>query len=136
VILTNDGKFIDILMAGSTKGRSPFIKTEIQRWKGEHAGIAADPDPEKHRAVRKILSPAFNPRALKEQEPILHVHMDAFIRKLEEGSAKGGVDVSEVISADQLPIAGAKQTDFLLFDSGSTGLPVILPEIYVTMANF
>jgi len=83
-------------MAGSTKGRQPFIKTEIQRWKGPHAGIAADQDPVKHLAIRKILAPAFNPRALKEQEPILHVHMDAFIQKLEEHSRKESINMSEV----------------------------------------
>lgn len=83
-------------MAGSSKGKLPFIKTEIQRWKGEHAGIAADQDPEKHRAVRKILAPAFNPRALKEQEPILHLHIDAFLQKIDESSKNGDVDMSEV----------------------------------------
>lgn len=62
-------------MAGTNKGRPPFIKTELQRIRGKHAGIAADPDPETHRVVRKMLAPAFNPRALREQEPALHVRM-------------------------------------------------------------
>lgn len=56
----------------------------------------ADQDPEKHRAVRKILAPAFNPRALNEQEPILHKYIDAFVTKAADHSVNGGVDLSEV----------------------------------------
>ncbi|KAF7537746.1 hypothetical protein G7054_g3474 [Neopestalotiopsis clavispora] len=96
----------DILMAGTTKGRPPFYKTEIQRWKGEHAGIAADQDPEKHRAVRKILAPAFNPRALNEQEPILHKYIDAFVTKAADHSVNGGVDLSEWFDWLACDIAG------------------------------
>ena len=87
---------VDILMSG-TKQRPTFIKTDFQHIGGEHAGIAADPDVEKHRAVRKMLAPAFNPRALKEQEPALHEHIDRFIRQLEKlGTGEQGVDMREV----------------------------------------
>ena len=80
-----------------TKSRPTFIKTDFQHIGGEHAGIAADPDVEKHREVRKMLAPAFNPRALKEQEPALHDHVDRFINQLEKlGSLDGGVDMREV----------------------------------------
>lgn len=82
-------------MAG-LKGQRPFIKTGLQRIPGEHAGIAADPDPEKHRAVRKMIAPAFNPRALKEQEPALHEHIDHFVDRLEELGGGAGLDMRDV----------------------------------------
>lgn len=86
----------DILMSG-TKIRPTFLKTDFQHIGGEHAGIAADPDVEKHKAVRKMLAPAFNPRALQEQEPALHDHVDRFINQLEKlGTADEGVDMREV----------------------------------------
>ena len=94
--------FPDILMSG-TKTRPTFIKTDFQHIGGEHAGIAADPDVEKHREVRKMLAPAFNPRALKEQEPALHVHVDRFIDQLEKlGTVDAGVDMREV----SMPLIG------------------------------
>ena len=86
----------DILMGGTGK-RPTFIKTDFQHIGGEHAGIAADPDVEKHRAVRKMLAPAFNPRALREQEPALHDHINRFISQLEKfGGTQRGVDMREV----------------------------------------
>jgi hypothetical protein len=63
--------------------------------KGEHAGIAADPNPETHRVVRKMLAPAFSRRALKEQEPAVHQHIDRLIEKLVLES-KDGADMREV----------------------------------------
>ena len=84
-------------MSGSVKKNATFIKTDFQHIGGEHAGIAADPDVEKHRAVRKVLAPAFNPRALKEQEPALHEHVDQFIQQLAiKGQSPEGVDMREV----------------------------------------
>ena len=67
----------------------------MQRVKGEHAGIAADPNPETHRVVRKMLAPAFNRRALKEQEPAVHQHIDRFIEKL-GAESQDGADMREV----------------------------------------
>ncbi|KAI1746168.1 cytochrome P450 [Xylaria scruposa] len=97
---------IDILMAGTNRGRPPFIKTELHRIRGKHAGIAFDPDPESHRIVRKMLVPAFNPRALKEQEPALHVHIDNFISKLEELAGEDPADMSEWFDWLACDIAG------------------------------
>lgn len=83
-------------MPGLSRDKSPFIKAEeIQRVKGEHAGIAADPNPETHRVVRKMLAPAFNRRALKGQEPAVHQHIDRLIEKLEVESNEGA-DMREV----------------------------------------
>lgn len=88
-----------------TKTRPTFIKTDFQHIGGEHAGIAADPDIEKHKAVRKLLAPAFNPRALKEQEPILHDHVDRFIDQLGKfGTTDRGVDMREVIFSRKRPL--------------------------------
>ncbi|RAH75491.1 cytochrome P450 [Aspergillus aculeatinus CBS 121060] len=97
---------VDILMSG-TKNRPTFIKTDFQHIGGKHAGIAADPDVEKHRAVRKMLAPAFNPRALKEQEPALHEHIDRFIQRLRElGTAEQGVDMRDWFDWLACDIAG------------------------------
>ena len=68
-------------MSGTGK-RPTFIKTDFQQIGGEYAGIAADPDVEIHRAVRKKLAPAFNPRAIEKQEPALHEHVGRFINQL------------------------------------------------------
>ncbi|RJE23159.1 Cytochrome p450 [Aspergillus sclerotialis] len=77
-----------------TKQRPAFIKTDFQHIGSEHAGVAADPDVEKHRAVRKVLAPAFNSRTLKEPEPALHEHMDRVIHELgEDGGKEEGVDM-------------------------------------------
>ena len=87
---------LDILMSG-TKSRPTFTKTDFQHIGGEHAGIAADPDVEKHREVRKMLAPAFNPRALKEQEPALHGRIDRFINQLKKlRTLDGEVDMREI----------------------------------------
>ncbi|KAI0194231.1 cytochrome P450 [Astrocystis sublimbata] len=96
----------DILMAGSNARSSPFIKTELQRIRGKHAGIAADPDPESHRPVRKMLMPAFNPRALKEQEPALHAHIDKFVNKLEDLAGEHPADMREWFDWLACDIAG------------------------------
>lgn len=86
----------DILMSG-TKQRPTFIKTDFQSHGGDNAGIATELDVEKHRAVRKMLAPAFSPRAIKEQEAALHGHVDHFIRQLEKlGTGEQGVDMREV----------------------------------------
>lgn len=86
----------DMLMPGLSRDTSPFIKAEeIQRVKGEHAGIAADSNPETHRVVRKMVAPAFSRRALKEQEPAVHQHIDRLIDKLIFQS-RDGADMTEV----------------------------------------
>jgi hypothetical protein len=84
-------------MAGSNSKSKPFIKTNLQSWMKKHEGIAAERDPEKHRVIRKQLIPAFNPRALKEQEPALHVRVDIFIEKLvQSGNQPKGLNMPEV----------------------------------------
>ena len=94
-----------------TKARPTFIKTDFQHIGGEHAGIAADPDVEKHKAVRKMLAPAFNPRALKEQEPALHDHVNRFIGQLAKlGTTENGVDMREV-RPDMVVVVGTLTSD-------------------------
>ncbi|KAL8919063.1 MAG: hypothetical protein Q9172_005164 [Xanthocarpia lactea] len=96
----------DILMSG-TKARPTIIMTDFQHIGGKHAGIAADPDVEKHKAVRKMLAPAFNPRALKEQEPALHDHVNRFIGQLAKlGTTDNGVDIREWFDWLACDIAG------------------------------
>jgi len=43
-----------------------------------------------------MIAPAFNPRALKEQEPALHEHIDRFVDRLEELGGGSGLDMRDV----------------------------------------
>lgn len=104
-------------MPGLSRDKSPFIKAEeIQRVKGEHAGIAADPNPETHRVVRKMVAPAFNRRALKEQEPAIHQHIDRLIEKVGDES-KDGTDMTEVCTLPRAHLHLAKDMVMVLIGS-------------------
>lgn len=99
----------------------------------KHEGIAAERDPEKHRVIRKQLVPAFNPRALKEQEPALHTRMDTFIEKLAlSGNNPKGINMPEV-SIQKTIKEITKPFAILLIPitSGSTGSHLILQVIWL-----
>ncbi|KAI1274257.1 cytochrome P450 [Xylaria sp. FL0933] len=96
----------DIVMSG-TKGKPTFIKTEHYFVFGKHAGIASERDPDVHRSVRKALSPAFSPRAIRDQDVVLHRIVDAAIDKLERrGIAGQGANMSDWFDYIALDIAG------------------------------
>lgn len=61
-----------------------------------HHPIVTIPDPELHGKQRKILSPAFSERALREQEYILQRYSDLLISRLKEEAGKGKSGTEEV----------------------------------------
>lgn len=86
------------ILTGGTKGKPLFTKTEFLPSFSEYKGIAAEKDPEKHRAIRKAIAPVFSANAVREVDKTLHAITDEFINKLEQlGGKEGGVDISEVI---------------------------------------
>nr|CDP31274.1 Putative cytochrome P450 E-class, group I [Podospora anserina S mat+] len=84
----------DILLSG-TKGKPAFRKSSFYFKIGPHTGLAAESDPEKHRTIRKWMAPAFSPRALKEQDPVLHGVVDKAINKMaQKGDTPEGMDLT------------------------------------------
>lgn len=80
-----------------TKGKPPFKKSDFYFKLGRHTGIAAEQDPEKHRIIRKWMAPAFGPRALKEQDPVLHMVVDRVVNKMAtKGDTPEGFDMTRV----------------------------------------
>jgi cytochrome P450 len=87
---------LDIVMSGQ-KGKPTFTKTEHYFVFGKHVGIASERNPETHRILRKALSPAFSPKAIREHDVDCHKVVDLALAKLERRGTKGeGVNVSEV----------------------------------------
>ncbi len=63
----------------------------------EDDGLLFERDPEKHRRVSKMMSPAFSGNSLRAKIPIIHKHIDLMITRMREVTAKGdGVDMSTV----------------------------------------
>ncbi|KAI0812129.1 cytochrome P450 [Xylaria sp. FL0064] len=58
-------------------------------------------NPETHARMRKSLTPAFTPRALKAQEPILHYYVDLFVDRLTQ--LAGGKSSTKKIELDIAP---------------------------------
>jgi cytochrome P450 len=84
-------------MMSGTKGKPVFRKSNFYFKIGPHTGIAAESDPEKHRIIRKWMAPAFAPRALKEQDPVLHRVIDNAIDKMAtKGDTPEGFDMTAV----------------------------------------
>lgn len=87
---------LDILLSG-TKGKPAFRKSSFYFKLGPHTGLAAESDPEKHRIIRKWMAPAFAPRALKEQDPVLHRVVDNAVNKMAlKGDTPEGFDMTVV----------------------------------------
>ncbi|KAK1996637.1 cytochrome P450 [Colletotrichum falcatum] len=97
----------DIMLSG-TKGKPLFRKSNFYFILGQHAGIAAEPDPEKHRTIRKWMAPAFGPRALKEQDPVLHKVIDYAVNKMAiKGDTPEGIEMTTWCDWIACDLAGA-----------------------------
>ncbi|KAI1738094.1 cytochrome P450 [Xylaria scruposa] len=97
----------DILLSG-TKGKPAFRKSNFYFKIGPHSGIAAEADPEKHRIIRKWMAPAFAPRALQEQDPVLHRVIDYSINKMAlKGDVPEGIDMTQWCDWIACDLAGA-----------------------------
>jgi len=84
------------IYASQVKNRELFTKTNFQDIGDKELGFSWETDPEKHRAVAKIVHPAFAARFLALQEPALHEHVDFFIVRMREyGTGENGVELNK-----------------------------------------
>lgn len=120
----------DIFTSG-TRGKPTFRKSDFYFKLGPHAGIAAEPDPEKHRTVRKWMAPAFSPRALKEQDPVLHKVIDTAVNKLAlKGDVPEGLSIPTVSFLFSISKAGPCAATDGEINSGATGSPATWPAAW------
>ncbi|KAF3058220.1 Isotrichodermin C-15 hydroxylase [Daldinia childiae] len=70
----------------SRPDNKPFLKDHI--WWETQPGlpdtILSAINPEKHARIRRLLAPGFTPRALRDQEPILHQYVNLLVERLHE----------------------------------------------------
>lgn len=68
-------------------------------------GFIWEKDPVKRSAVAKKILPAFSPKAIREKEPVVHMHMDRFVSKMKElGSKPEGLIMNDVRSPDSFAL--------------------------------
>jgi hypothetical protein len=105
-----------------TKGRPTFTKTEHYFVFGKHVGIASERNPEKHRVIRKALSPAFSPRAIRAHDEYCHRVVDTALDGLERRGAMGeGANMSDVRLLVPQSFTSRLESMFTYLFSGSTG---------------
>ena len=76
-----------------------FVKGELYHdWK--RPSIQSRLDEETHSRDRRLLGPAFSPKALKDQEPVLQRHIDTFIRQLGALGKPGGEGVDMKVTLE------------------------------------
>lgn len=63
-----------------------FLKDPVWwgRQPGQPPSLLSAIDPEEHGRIRRLLAPAFTPRALRSQEPIIIKYVDLLIQRLQE----------------------------------------------------
>ena len=87
---------IDIYTS-TIKNRPAFVKTNFLDTGDKYEGLPSERDIDKHRVGRKMLSPAFSARAMKQYESVIHGNIFAFTQRLEEfGQVEAGVNITEV----------------------------------------
>ncbi|KAK1254519.1 hypothetical protein MKX08_008514 [Trichoderma sp. CBMAI-0020] len=72
------------------KDRLPFLK-DLTWWKanpGMPDSMISIIDPKQHARIRNLLAPGFTPRALKEQEDILHLYVNLLVERIRELASK------------------------------------------------
>lgn len=57
--------------------------------------IANTIDPDEHHRARKIMDPAFSPKALSEQEHVVIKYADMLVTAIKEGSRKGAINMTD-----------------------------------------
>lgn len=77
--------------APNVKGLEVFSKASV----GQSGGILFERDPVKHKQMQKQLLPAFSSRSITAMEPVLHHHIDSFVRHMKtKGNAASGVSIN------------------------------------------
>ncbi|KAK8133654.1 hypothetical protein PG984_005666 [Apiospora sp. TS-2023a] len=75
--------FTDIY-APQHKNLEDFVKTDFQNRGKDLGGLVWEEDPVRHRSVARQIAPAFGSRFLRTLEPIVHEHMDYFVKRMKE----------------------------------------------------
>lgn len=89
--------FKDIYGAPS-KSKKLFLKSELFYEQGEHLNIAHEHDPAKYAMKRKMFNPSFSARALRDQEHVIHEHVELFLKQIERlGSGPDGINLTEAL---------------------------------------
>ncbi|GAB1312667.1 Benzoate 4-monooxygenase cytochrome P450 [Madurella fahalii] len=82
------------IYASHTKHIEHFPKANFIDLGGGDKGLTWETDPAKHRAIAKMIAPAFSVKAIKSKEPMMHKYVDLFVRKMSEvGSREGGIEL-------------------------------------------
>jgi cytochrome P450 len=63
------------------------VKTNFQNRGKDLGGLIWEEDPVRHRKVARQIAPAFSTRFLRSLEPIIHEHIDYFVKRIQEISA-------------------------------------------------
>lgn len=82
VTFASEEAWTDIFQPRS--GSRQFLKDPLwwARQPGQAQTLLSAIDPEEHAQIRKVLAPAFTPRALKAQEPMLHRYATLLVEKI------------------------------------------------------
>ncbi|KAI9927012.1 hypothetical protein MW887_003393 [Aspergillus wentii] len=107
LVFTSPKAYTDIYTS-TINSRPAFVKSDLLDTGDKYEGLASERDIDRHHAARKQLAPAFSPKALRQYEPVVHAHVDEFVRKLESSPAMHeGVDISPWFERATCDLGGA-----------------------------
>ena len=144
-ISPNELSFIDpaaiqnVYNAG--KGAARFVKPKFYDTGANYLGLPQVQDPQEHAKQRKLLSPAFSAKSLRDQEDIIHTYIDMFLKQLERlGDPQGpGVDMTEALNWVTFDIIGdlAFGESFGAVENAKTHfwVSLILNSTYLSLLN-
>lgn len=75
------------------RGLEVSTKTDFNNRGANLGGIIWEEDPVTHYEVARKLFHAFSPRSIRTFEPLMHKHMDYFIERMKQLSARQGVNL-------------------------------------------
>ncbi|KAI3391477.1 hypothetical protein diail_7308 [Diaporthe ilicicola] len=103
VTFADEAAWADIFQSRSDTGH--FLKDPLwwSRQPGQPNSLLSAIDPEEHAHIRKLLTPAFTPRALRAQEPIVHQYVNLLVQKLQELVAAAENDGKGAAEIDMTP---------------------------------
>ena len=75
------------------RSKGVFVKSEFYGTTDRMSGLLTLRDPKLHAARRKNLAPGFSARALREQTEMVMEYVDLFVKRLDEHSKSGPVEI-------------------------------------------
>ncbi|KAK1712133.1 cytochrome P450, partial [Colletotrichum lupini] len=75
---------IKTIYGTAKQNREVFVKTPFQDFGLKSPGITAERDPNVHRQMAKMLAPALSIQAIRNQEPVVHEHVDLLVRRIRQ----------------------------------------------------